>query len=172
MTEGPREAIRKYLLECLDETFESHHGIYIEKGRSLFETLTALSAEEASARACEASGSPAAHVRHTILYMNVLRAHMRGQGPESVPWDEIWEQDRPVSSAEWADLLAEFRREYDTLLHYLNDDSVWEKNETMSGALAILVHSAYHLGSIRHALLVIRHRGSGASAGIGRQPKP
>ena len=33
------EKIKNELLETLDETFERHHGIYIDKGTSLFETL-------------------------------------------------------------------------------------------------------------------------------------
>ncbi len=32
----------------LDETFENHHGIYLDKGTSLFETLDGIRADEAS----------------------------------------------------------------------------------------------------------------------------
>ena len=37
------ERFKNELLECLDETFERHHGIYLDKGTSLFETLVGLS---------------------------------------------------------------------------------------------------------------------------------
>lgn len=40
-----------------DETFETHHGIFIDKGTSLFETLSDVSSQEAS-RAAVSSARP------------------------------------------------------------------------------------------------------------------
>lgn len=39
---------KRELFECLDETFERHHGIYLDKNPSLFENLANISASEAS----------------------------------------------------------------------------------------------------------------------------
>ena len=36
------------LFAVLEETFETHHGIYLDKGTSLFETLETITAAEAS----------------------------------------------------------------------------------------------------------------------------
>jgi hypothetical protein len=36
------------LFDLLDEAFESHHGIFLDKGTSLFETLENITAQEAS----------------------------------------------------------------------------------------------------------------------------
>ena len=44
----PVERFKKALFGCLDETFSSVHGIYLDKGTTLFETLEGVSAEEAS----------------------------------------------------------------------------------------------------------------------------
>ena len=34
------------LVQALDETFDHHHGMYLDKGTSLFETVDALTAAE------------------------------------------------------------------------------------------------------------------------------
>ena len=152
------DTIRKQILEFLDETFESHHGIFLDKGTSLFPTLAAVSAEEASARAGAKNASPAAHVRHVILYVRVLEAHIRGEEVGEVNWREIWEQDAPVTPAEWTALLAELRAEHAELLRFMNDPKTWELEDALGGCMAIVAHTAYHLGAIRHGLLAIRHR--------------
>jgi len=166
------ERFRKEILEYLEETFAKPQGLYLDQGTSLFETLGATSPEEASARASADAASPAAHVRHIVFYLRVLQASVRGEELGKVNWREIWENDRPVSAAEWKALVEDLRREYDVLVRFLNEPGTWDLADALGGSLAVTVHTAYHLGAIRHALLVIRHRGSGASAGVGRHPEP
>lgn len=166
------ERLRKEILEYLEETFTKVQGLYLDQGTSLLETLAAVSPEEASARAAEGAASPAAHVRHVAFYLRVLQASVRGEELGKVNWREIWENDRPVSAAEWKALVEELRREYDVLVRFLNEPATWDLASALGGALAVSIHTAYHLGAVRQALLVIRHRGSGASAGVGRHPEP
>ena len=42
------EHFTSILYDLLDETFERVHGIYLDKGTSLLETLATITAEEAS----------------------------------------------------------------------------------------------------------------------------
>lgn len=68
------------LFEFLDETFETHHGFYLDKGTSLFETLSTVSATEASQPVSASCASIAAQVNHvTYLSRRVAVGH-RGQG--------------------------------------------------------------------------------------------
>ncbi len=42
------ERLKETIFECLDETFTEVHGVYLDKGCSLFPTLESVSAQEAS----------------------------------------------------------------------------------------------------------------------------
>ena len=67
------EDFRKNLLHLMEETFESkHHGIYLDKGTSLFETLETVSATEASIPVGNKCASLAAQVAHTTFYIRPL----------------------------------------------------------------------------------------------------
>jgi hypothetical protein len=49
MTMAIEQDFANNLFAMMEETFESkHHGIYLDRGTSLFETLETVSAEEAS----------------------------------------------------------------------------------------------------------------------------
>lgn len=42
------ELFKQELFKSQEETFQSHHGIYLDRGTSLLETLDAVSSEDAS----------------------------------------------------------------------------------------------------------------------------
>jgi hypothetical protein len=90
-----QESFSKELFSVLEETFETHHGIYLDKGTSLFETLSQIGADEASI---------------------------------------------PVG-----DRLSEMMRSIEN----------WEHNDAIGDSMAIVVHTAYHLGEIRQALCTV-----------------
>jgi len=60
------------LLDALDETFEQVHGIYLDKGTSLFETLATITAEQASQPVGGRCATLAAQVAHVNLYLGVI----------------------------------------------------------------------------------------------------
>ena len=63
MSTGQDFAYNLFLL--MEETFEAkHHGIYLDKGTSLFETLETISAREASIPVGGKCASVAAQVAH------------------------------------------------------------------------------------------------------------
>lgn len=53
--------------DILDETLDSHHGLYLDKVTSLFETLATVSAEEASRPVSASCASIAAQVQSCHL---------------------------------------------------------------------------------------------------------
>jgi DinB family protein len=159
MTPEPTpERLKQQILEFLEETFEKHHGIYLDKGTTFFETLDAVSADEASLRATDRNASVAAHVRHVIFYLRVLQDHIRGTLQGKVDWREIWENDRPVSPDEWKALVAELRQEYAKIRAFLGDPKTWDLEEAFGGSMAMVVHTAYHLGAVRQSLALTRAR--------------
>ena len=156
--------LQRDVRQFLEETFAIHHGIYLDKGTSLIETLGDVSAEEASQRASDTTASVAAHVRHVVFYVEIMQRVLRGEELGTVNWREIWENDRPVSRDAWKTQIAALRAEYAKVLAMLADTAIWEREDANGEFTAIAVHTAYHLGAIRQALAVIRSR-AGATAG-------
>lgn len=136
----------------LDETFEHHHGIFLDKGTSLLETVDALSAEEASRSASGETASIAAHVKHVSFYLDVLEAYMAGNAPARVDWGEIWRTTRVVTSAEWDELRAGLRSRCRRTLEQVRNPDAWDHGVSVGGTIAVAVHTAYHLGAIRQIL--------------------
>jgi len=151
---------QKLALQFLEETFGTHHGIYLDKGTSFLETLDSVTAEAASERATAGTASIAAHVKHVIFYMDVIERSLRGEELGKVNWREIWENDQPVSRDAWIAQVAALRAEFAKVLQMLSDPAMWEREDAFGEFMAIAVHSAYHLGAIRQALAVIRERAS------------
>jgi hypothetical protein len=152
------DRLKKQILEFLEETFERHHGIFLDKGTSFLETLEGTSAEEASHRTSDQNASVAAHVRHAVFYLRVSQDYIRGTLQGEVNWREIWENDRPVSPDEWKALGGEMREEYARVRRFLEDPKTLEHEEGLGGGMAMVVHTAYHLGAVRQALALMRAR--------------
>lgn len=143
------------LFAILDETFERVQGIYLDRGTSLFETLATITAAEASRPISLQCASIAAQVNHVRYYLEVLSGYMRQQPPESVDWPASWHVTT-VSPDEWDDLRQGLRDTYQQVRTLFESFEAWNGDEDISGALAIVVHTAYHLGEIRQALGVLR----------------
>lgn len=146
---------RTNLLALLDETFERVEGIYLDKGTSLFETLATVTADEASRPISRHCASIAAQVNHVRYYLEVLGGYLRRQPPASVDWPASWDVPA-VSADQWDDLRQSLHETYQQLRTFLESYDTWDGEEDMSDALAIVVHTAYHLGEIRQGLGVLR----------------
>lgn len=142
--------------DILDETFERVNGIYLDKGTSLFETLADITAEEASRPISSQCASIAAQVYHVRYYLEVLSGFMRGQPPASLDWPGSWQQVTSVSSAEWDEQRQQLRDTYQQVRALFESLETWNGEDEIGGALAIVVHTAYHLGEIRQGLGVLR----------------
>src|SRR5262245_63099907 len=88
------------LKSLLDETFDSHNGIYLDKGTSLFETLDGITAADAS-RVSGDAASIAAHVVHMTFYLDVLERYISNTLNGPVDWRAIWRDTRTVTPIEW-----------------------------------------------------------------------
>ena len=149
------EIFTNEILDLLDETFEQHHGIYLDKGASLFQTLNSISAQQASRAASANTATIAAHVRHVSFYLNVLNDYIKGKEAGKVDWKDIWRTTSTVTPDEWEGLKRELKRSYHLVIDTLEDIEDWGE-KGIGGALAILSHSAYHLGAIRQAAAVLK----------------
>ncbi len=150
------ERFTKELFECLEETFEKVHGVYLDKGTSLFETLDALTAEDASRSVAGGCPTVAAQVEHVRFYLDVLNDVVVKEEVVKVDWREIWERVGVVTPEEWEALKARLRESYERVMATLKGYEKWGGDYGVAGALAVLTHTAYHLGGIRQALCAVR----------------
>lgn len=144
------------LLDALDETFEQVHGIYLDKGTSLFETLATITAEQASQPVGGRCASLAAQVAHVDLYLGVIEHYMLSDERLEVNWKEIWLTVMAVTPEQWAGLIQQLRDTYQRVLGTMRSFESWDHEDKFGGALAMLIHTAYHLGEIRQALCVLQ----------------
>lgn len=151
-----KESFSEELFAILEETFETHHGIYLDKGTSLFATLNQISAAEASIPVGNRCATIAAQVEHVIFYLEVLERYIAGEDVGKTDWGEIWDRVNGVTTAEWEALIARLRVTYDRLNKRLRSIEDWEHYDAIGDAMAMVVHTAYHLGEIRQALCTVK----------------
>lgn len=140
----------------LDETFDNVQGIFLDRNTSLFETLAQINAEEASIPVGGRCATLAAQVKHSAFYLDITLQFLRGPEPTNVDWGEIWRTTSRVDTAEWAEIQDELRAAYDRTLAYLAEPMTSCDVDQLGGRMALVAHSAYHLGEIRQALCTIK----------------
>jgi len=149
------KAFQNVLLDLLDETFENHHGIYLDKHNGLLETLELVSSEEASIPIGGKCASLAAQVAHATFYIESFERFAL-QGDDSPrDWNLIWRTVEKVTPEEWQDYKSKLKDAYQRMDKLFRENPTW-KEDTMGGALSIVIHTAYHLGEIRQALCVLK----------------
>ncbi len=136
------------VLVVLRETFEGspdgESSAYLDRGVGVFPTLAALSAAEASR---DFGGTTiAAQTEHAKFYLDRLVEFMNGR-TEVVKWDDSWLIET-VNDAEWVALRAAAEKSYEGVLLCFAEIEEWDQNN-IGDAIAIIAHTAYHLGSIR-----------------------
>jgi len=150
------ENFTKALYTLLDETFDNVHGFYLDSGTSMFETLATISAAEASIPVGGKCATLAAQVKHVAFYLDVLENNVRTQKFEKVDWGQVWRETKEVTPEEWETIKTDLRASYDRIKALVNDQQEWLSDFEIGGAIATIVHTAYHLGEIRQALCVIK----------------
>ncbi len=150
------EHFTKGLFSLLDETFDNVQGFYLDKGTSLFETLATISAEEASIPVGGKCATLAAQVKHIAFYLDVLEKSVRTQRFEKNDWGKIWRETTAVSPQEWQSIQTELRESYNRIKQLIHDTPEWENEMQIGGAIATIVHTAYHLGEIRQAMCTLK----------------
>lgn len=87
--------------------------------------------------------------------MEVLEKSIQHQDIGKVDWNEVWNRVEAVTSNEWVTLKQQLKQTYQrisALMHAIDD---WDDDDRVGGAIAIIVHTAYHLGEIRQALCTL-----------------
>ncbi|MEP7135190.1 MAG: hypothetical protein ABI904_09685 [Chloroflexota bacterium] len=144
------------LFAFMEETFEAkHHGIYLDNGTSLFETLETVSAQEASIPVGGKCASLAAQVAHVIFYIESFERFALQGDNSPRDWGEIWRTVERVTPEEWADYKNKLNDAYLRMDKLFHENKLWN-DDTIGGALSIVVHTAYHLGEIRQALCTLK----------------
>lgn len=143
------------LYDLFEETFETHHGIYLDKGTSLLDTLKAVSAQEASIPVGGKCATLAAQVTHVIFYLDVLERYIVHHDTSPADWGEVWRTVSAVTDEEWDALKVKLEAAYRRVDAMLRGIETWTE-DSIGGAMAIVVHTAYHLGEIRQALCTLK----------------
>lgn len=143
------------LYALLTETFESVYGIFLDRNTSLFETLGGITAEQASRATSDRCATLAAQVNHVRFYLDVLEKYMCEIKTEPADWQSSW-QVGAVSEEEWAQLKTRLRDSYTRVRAQMEGFDTWDNDHRIGGAMAIIVHTAHHLGEIRQMLCVLR----------------
>ena len=144
------------LFQLMEETFEAkHHGIYLDKGTSLFETLETISAEQASIPVGGKCASLAAQVAHVTFYIEVFERFALQGDDSRVDWGYIWRTVEKVTAEEWEEYRRKLWDAYQRMDRLFHENPTWNE-DTIGGALSIVVHTAYHLGEIRQALCTLK----------------
>ena len=150
-----REDFVNNLFTFLVETFEGPPepaSAYLDRRAGLFDTLGSISAAQASRPVAEGATSIAAQVEHLRYYVEVVEQFMDGR-TEKVTWDDSW-QVQEVTPEAWSALKRDLKATYDKITKKFEGIDSWEDDE-VGDSLAIVVHTAYHLGAIRQMVKVI-----------------
>jgi hypothetical protein len=142
----------------LDETINDVKGIYLDRGTSIKETLSAVSSEEASRPTVEGGTTIAGHADHIRFYLRALNDYMDGKEIGKLDWSRSWLR-KDVTDSEWDDLRKQLADDLQKTRSRIAEITDWNDDKRLGGALAIVAHTAFHLGAIRQMLLVIKQRG-------------
>jgi len=144
------------LFQFMEETFEAkHHGIYLDKGTSLFETLETVSSEEASIPVGGKCASLAAQVAHVTFFIESFERFALQGDNSPRDWGYIWRTVEKVTPEEWESYKSKLKDAYQRMDKLFHENNLWNE-DTIGGALSIVVHTAYHLGEIRQALCTLK----------------
>jgi hypothetical protein len=145
------------LFTLLKETFEGPPpqtaSAYLDQGAGLFQTIESLTAEEASRVVVNGAPSIAAHCEHARFYVAVLHQYIQGSS-EKIDWKQSW-LVQTVTAPEWEALKKELRQSYETVMAALQAIESWG-DEQVGGGMAIITHTAYHLGAIRQLTRLLK----------------
>ena len=151
-----QQLITQNLFDILDEAFVTHHGVFLDRGTSLFETLETITAAEASIPVGGKCATLAAQVAHVNFYLEVVEDYILNKERENVDWGEIWRRVNKVSTEEWTAYQEQLKETYQRVISMLKNLEDWNDDRSIGGALAIAIHTAYHLGEIRQAMCVVK----------------
>lgn len=130
------------------ETFEgmptAEEQVYLAHDTGIFATLGKLSAEQASTEIN--STTIAAHSEHVRFYTELLNNYLN-RDMRVIDFKKSW-LIKTVNEDEWDDLRENLSKVYRNTTETLEKNDVWGL-DTITVAMGIVAHTAYHLGAIR-----------------------
>jgi hypothetical protein len=144
---------RSALTMALEEAFAQAHGIFLDGGETLFETLATVSAAQASQPLGPRSGNIAAKVNHMCVYIEAVSKNAEAGEYLPVDWEGSWKVGELDGTA-WQALIERLRSNYEQLRSFVAANDTWDEM-FIGGAFGLVAHNAYHLGEIRQALAAI-----------------
>ena len=70
-------------------------------------------------------------------------------------WGEIWGRVSGVTAHEWEEIRGRLKATYRLISNTVRCVEDWVQNDAIGDSMAIVVHTAYHLGEIRQGLCSI-----------------
>lgn len=145
---GLNLVVQQSLLQLMEETLHSHQDMYTAPATSLLETLGAIGAEAASKPHPPHPETIAGHAFHARFYLEASLARLRGEGPADPDWSSSWAV-QTVSPGAWDSLRADLETTYTQVMRLIMAVEDWTTPGLLASLVAMLAHSAYHLGAIR-----------------------
>ena len=150
------EALAYLLRETFEGSPEGQGSAYLDQGVGVFATIDAVSASAASR---EFYGTTlVAQTEHAKFYLDRLCEFMTGR-TEKVNWDDSWLIET-VNAEEWDALRSTVRDTYEKTLRCIAGIESWDERRVGEG-IAMVAHTAYHLGSIRQIAKAVREEAAG-----------
>ncbi len=138
------ESVAYLLMETFEGSPEGMPSAYLDRGVGIFDTLDRLTAEQASTD--HVGTTIAAQTEHAKFYLDRMCEFIKGR-TENVNWEDSWLIET-VNDAEWNSLRLSVRRSYENTLRCIAGVEDWTEDQVGEG-IAMVAHTAYHLGSIR-----------------------
>jgi len=136
----------------------------VEQMEAIIPLLASVDASSASREPGPGVQTLASHAQHTAYYVSLLNAIARGE--EKRPdWEASWGRS-PVVEGEWIAIRDNLEREAATLLDWVKSGAAQPENDLHATYLwGQVAHAAFHLGSIRQILWMIKSQdGTSSSA--------
>ncbi|MGQ0722719.1 MAG: DinB family protein [Candidatus Eiseniibacteriota bacterium] len=147
-----KDAILAQVTELLRETFEGglpgQGTVYLDHTSGIRNTLSALTAEQASRR-LDGHPSIAAHARHMNFHLRTTSEWMLGDD-SARDWPGSFEP-QTVTAEQWAKIQRDFEASRAELLRVLGDLSP-EQFVQKGAGIGAIAHLAYHLGAVRQLM--------------------
>jgi uncharacterized damage-inducible protein DinB len=143
------------LFQLLKEFFESppsSGAACLDQKTGLFDTLNNLSPKQASKQLPEAP-SIAAHCEHVRFYIDIYMGGLQGKTYGKIAWKQSWVK-QTVNDIEWRELQDNLKAQYQELMTLLESFETWD-DDKVGSPMAILAHTAYHLGAIRQLIRLV-----------------
>lgn len=138
--------------ETFEGSPEGQGSAYLDRGIGIFATLETLSATEVSTEINDTT--IAAHTEHAKFYLDRLCEFIMGR-TEPVNWEQR-RLIETVNETEWDFLREGVRKSYESALRCFAEAETWN-GDNIGDAVAIIAHTAYHLGAIRQIMKSVKH---------------